>query len=118
MLNAMTDHSITPPQYKVSSWWEEACKRPPSSFYEKLDYVAAKAAQLGADQEREACVEWLRQFKPQGDVLSARLRAARRPKPKSRKQRALDALTQIEDQCLSAELAAEIRNALEGLPDD
>ena len=111
-------HPITPPHDQVYWWWEKACKKPPSSFYEKLDYVAAKAAEWGADQELEACCEWLRQFKPQGDVLSAQLLRHRRPKSKSRRQRALDALTQMEDQCLSAELAAEIRNALEELLDD
>lgn len=108
----MTDqqqHPITPPHDKVYWWWEEACKRPPSSFYEKLDHVAARAAAWGwqqraasvpgelqeaRDEELEACCEWLRQFKPQGYVLSARLRAARRPKPPSLAEEALAALEQ------------------------
>jgi hypothetical protein len=38
--------------------------------------------------------------------------------PDSRKQRALSALAQIENKFLSAELADEIRRALEALPDD
>lgn len=75
----MTEHPITPPHDQVYWWWEKACKRPPSSFYEKLDYVAAKAAQCGADQELDACCEWLIS---KGSVYATQLRAARRPKPK------------------------------------
>lgn len=129
----MTDqqHLITPPHDKVYWWWEEACKRPPSSFYEKLDHVAARAAEFGwqerdasvaeelqkaRDEELQACCEWLRQFKPEGHVLAGRLRTHRRFKPQSRKQRALDALAQMESQ-LDTELTTEIRNALEELPD-
>jgi hypothetical protein len=129
----MTDqlHFITPPQDQVYKWWEEACKRPPSSFFEKLDHVAVRAAAWGwqqrdasvpgelqeaRDEELEECCEWLRQFKPEGYVLAARLRTHRRFKPKSRKQRALDALAQMESQ-LDTELTTEIRNALEELPD-
>ena len=83
-------HPITPPHDQVYWWWEEACKRPPSSFYEKLDYVAEQAARWGADMELEACCKWLRQFKPQGDVLSAQLRTHRRPKPPSLAEVALE----------------------------
>lgn len=134
----MTDqqqHPITPPHDKVYWWWEEACKRPPSSFYEKLDHVAARAAAWGwqqraasvpgelqeaRDEELEACCEWLRQFKPQGYVLSARLRAARRPKLKSLAEEALKELAWVDKNVNGSHLnkceaVYTIRRALERL---
>ena len=44
----MTDqqHPITPPHDQVYRWWEEACKKPPSSFYEKLDAALERLQEL------------------------------------------------------------------------
>jgi len=73
-------HPITPPEdllqklRKLGSWQE----------------IITKAYQAGADQELDACDEWL--FQDGYDVTSARLRAARRPKPPSLKKQAYDAL--------------------------
>jgi hypothetical protein len=78
-----------------------------------------KAYQAGADQELEACCEYLvrcAQWEPE-DVTE--LRAARRPKPPSLKERALHELAavynrdEIDDSAYDA-----IRLALEVLPND
>ena len=70
-------------------------------------------AQWGADQELEACCEWL--FQDGYDVTSARLRAARRPKPPSLKEQALDELVAAE-RLYPADWST-IRRALEALDD-
>jgi hypothetical protein len=54
-------------------------------------YIATQAAQWGADQELEACLEHLfRRGFSDADILC--LRAARRPKPPSLKEQALEVL--------------------------
>jgi len=57
---------------------------------------AQRAAQWGADQELEACVEWLEQgpfgFSVAASDLVKQLRAARRPKPPSLAEQGLKAL--------------------------
>ena len=52
--------------------------------------VATQAAQWGGDQELEACCEWIVNCKESFDELD--LHNARRPKPPSLKEQALDAL--------------------------
>jgi hypothetical protein len=77
-------HPITPPPELRSKWFNEA---PKTDLY---DYIIEQAAQWGADQELEACCEYLvrcAQWEPE-DVDE--LRAARRPKPPSLKEQALD----------------------------
>ena len=86
---------------------------------DRLNSVINQAAQWGADQELKACCEWLCE-----DAIpntSNRLRAARRPKPPSLKEQALEAWeianqswTTISDK----EVAIIIRRALEALPND
>jgi len=57
---------------------------------------AQRAAQWGADQELEACVEWLEQgpfgFSVAASDLVKQLRAARRPKPPTLAEQGLKAL--------------------------
>jgi hypothetical protein len=86
--------------------------------------IAIQAAQWGADQELEACVEWLDTEKiltKDGGYIR-RLRAARRPKPPSDKELALEAL-QFVDEKLDLPLHNHcnaihtIRRAIEQLPD-
>ena len=112
----MPEHPITPPPELRWLWAQQAQRIDPRDPVAWQEHVATQAARWGADQELEACVEWLQD--PDLNVDTYKLRAARRPKPPSKKERALKALSQIEDQFLSAELAAEIRCALEELPDD
>jgi hypothetical protein len=76
--------------------------------------VAHKAVQWAADQELEACCQLL---DINGcPVMSEMLRTARRPKPPSLKQQALEALCKG---CFpSNDEISTIRRALEALPDD
>ena len=104
----MTD--ITPPPELRSQWFNET---PRADIY---DYIIEKAAQWGADQELEACCEWLAEGRSQ--VLATHLRAARRPKPPSLKQRALESLAKIQNNVALSEDHETIRRALEELPDD
>jgi hypothetical protein len=70
------------------------------------------------DQELEACVEWIAKRSP---LVSREMQAARRPKPPTLKEQALDALELfipfIESENKRAE-AETIRRALEALPND
>ena len=78
----MTDnnHPITPPPELQEQWKQEWLDVRPSltGFYQ---WMLAKSAQWGADQELEACCEWLDAHN--WKHISRMLRAARRPKPKS-----------------------------------
>lgn len=71
-----------------------------------------------ADQELEACCALMDDW----GLDASGLRAARRPKPLSRKQRALNALSHLIDGAAysmdTTEPAEYIRRALEQLPDD
>jgi hypothetical protein len=100
------EHPITPTPDLIVKWASSMC-----GYYE--------AAQWGADQELEACVEW---FDNQSLVyhrdLEHTLRAARRPTPPSLKEQALKALTAIEgDFNTVGDRADTIRRALEALDD-
>ena len=96
----MTDHPITPPPELIQEWWEGD-----NGALDEFDEVVKQAARWGADQELEGCCKWLRQFKPQGDALSARLRTHRRPKPKSLAEQKQAILAEID------ELLAQMNNA-------
>jgi hypothetical protein len=120
-----TPNPITPPPELVQQWWEEADQYQRSGDNAKtyFDYVAAKSAQWGADQELEACCEWLHwQNLATHSELIPSLRAARRPKPPSPKLQALKAISHLLDgagrSADNANAAATIRLALEALPDD
>jgi hypothetical protein len=85
-------HPITPPPELVQQWWEESNHRQYTGS-EAEEYVVSMAAQWGADQELEACCEWLREeLKLTVLTLDVGLRAARRPKPPSLKEQALAVL--------------------------
>jgi hypothetical protein len=80
--------------------------------------IASEAAQWGADQELEACCEWLGKPCPS---YARELRAARRPKPPSLKEAALaliDECTDPEGDYLDDNALSIIRRALEALPND
>ena len=116
------EHPITPPLELVKQWdreWREQQNAPVIGWSANLlAYVAARAAQWGADQELEACCEYLvrcAQWEPE-DV--AELRAARRPKPPSLKEQALSLVEQHEDGWRPSPKDWDtIRRALEALPD-
>jgi len=107
----MTDkHPITPPPELLDKW-----DNLPLSPRE----IFVLAAQWGADQELDACCDWVSWWRclVGGSRPEIGLRAARRPKPPSLKEQALKALSEMEDDCLMVTHAATIRNALESIDD-
>jgi hypothetical protein len=85
-----------------------------------LQWAAPILRQQGADQELEACCEWVN-WKWSG-IKSRELRATRRPKPPSLKEQALGALGRFNSNAHSRadEMAQDfetIRRALEALDD-
>jgi hypothetical protein len=80
--------------------------------------VAIQAARWGADQELEACCMWITREK--SVLIAEELGIARRPKPPSLKEQALDALREAESTgCLYVNGRSDlIRRALEALPND
>ena len=112
----MTDnHPIRPPHELVQQWVSLACEL---EGYETWQDLATEAARWGADQELEACCKWL--VKNDWKAVHQHLRAARRPKPLSLKEKAL-----LQLDTLNADLGmhglgcdlSQIRRALESLPD-
>jgi hypothetical protein len=104
-------HPITPPPELVEQWRV-------NTFHYNLRENMIKAAQWGADQELEACCEWLGKRRGWEDV-SVPLRAERRPKPSSLKEQALALINHdpANQPFLSDKGIDTIRRALEQLPD-
>ena len=72
-------HPITPPTELVEQWYETA----DNVSEDVIIGVANRSAKWGADQELEACCEWIRGWYGSGcGELINGLRAARRPTPK------------------------------------
>jgi hypothetical protein len=107
-------HPVTPPTELLDQW----CM---SSELGNWRDIAICAAQWGADQELEACCAYMQHEDFHG--FATELRAARRPKPPSLKEQALDALRDSpvdpvdETLQLSADAELIIRRALEALDD-
>jgi hypothetical protein len=110
---------ITPPPELVQQWCEQlfGCPDEPEiSAYE----LVRLAAQYGADQELEACCEWLVSegwFKYEHEAVED-LRSARRPKPPSLKEQALNAHNRMMAGEETQDDWAIVRRALEALPND
>lgn len=82
------NNSITPPPELVQQW----CHKWTDAHGEFGIYLATQASRWGADQELEACCEWLDEHLAYENNVTNNLRADRRPKPKSLKQQAIDEL--------------------------
>ena len=119
-----SQHPITPPDELVDKWYDEWLNADELLHLDQA--IATQAARWGADQELEACCEWLRKDSDANELvglhavyLDHNLRAARRPKPPSLKEQALEALDHI---CVNHSKATDheytIRRALEALPND
>ena len=106
--------SVLPPNDLLSEWEDDILYS-----RENIDITLLKAYQAGADAELEACCEWLREdglF----ETRIGHLRAARRPKPLSLKEQALQALALLKVDASTHGLGFDsfaIRRALESLPD-
>jgi len=112
-------HPITPPPELRRLWAQQAQRINPHDPVEWMQYVSEKATQWGADQELEACCEYLvrcAQWEPE-DVEE--LRTSRRPKPPSLKEQALALINHdpANQPFLSDKGIDTIRRALEQLPD-
>ena len=111
----MSNHPITPSPELVEEWFN-------NSPIDRGLTLATQAAQWGADQELEACCEWVSNYCPYfGDfpLPEDKLRAARRPQPPSLKEQALKQLDEISN-CFRVShggpiVCDKIRKALESL---
>lgn len=110
----MTDqHPITPPPELVQQWTSESLA---------TQNLCNRAARWGADQELEACCEWLDREGWSGEsressALTRQLRAVRRPKPPSLKEKAYAAIDKIERSGYPTDDLYTLRRALEQLDD-
>jgi hypothetical protein len=109
-------HPITPPPELAAKWVAEIYDHPSVPLHSITLQLVERAAQWGADQELEACCEWLQD--PDLNVDTYKLRADRRPKPPSLKEQAL---IHFESFAATFETSGGdsdlIRRALEQLPD-
>jgi len=118
---------ITPTPELVQQWIPAGWNCSPNTFTTLLMRIADNAAlwsyyncrseiKAAADQELEACCEWI----PENCPWDAdQLRAARRPKPPSLRKQALALVEQHEDGWRPAPKDWDtIRRALEALPND
>ncbi len=115
-------HPITPPPELVQQWGHNANLSGVPHNDEHWAYeqhIATCAVQWGADQELEACCHYF--ARDLRESLALELRAARRPKPPSLKEQALElarpAGTEGAYVTFGPEELGLIRRALEALPE-
>jgi hypothetical protein len=113
-------HPITPPPELAAKWVAEIYDHPSVPLHSITLQLVERAAQWGADQELEACCEWLQD--PDLNVDTYKLRADRRPKTPNLKEQALAVLeTEPEDAkeliVFDTDQVNIIRRALEQLDD-
>jgi len=117
-----TQHPITPPPELVQQWGTASPCKCDNTHWAYEQYIAAEAAKWAADQELEACCEWFSADAVSEviDVVSD-LRAARRSKPPSLKEQALEELDGIAAVFRISHggdiVCDKIRRALEALPE-
>ena len=103
-------HPITPPLELVHQWADMLASRSDQAVF-------TMAARWGADQELEACCEWVVNTRAY-DMSPGALRAARRPTPPSLKEQALEVLSFTQKGWGLAQVDLDtIRRALEALDD-
>jgi len=114
-------HPIAPPPELFAEWLAEAKRLHPG---ESTGFIAGEVARLayrsGADQELDACCEWFQEFYKTESWVKRDLkhfRAARRPKPPSLREQALDLLDKAEDPSWDINDFTIVRRALEQLPE-
>jgi hypothetical protein len=112
----MTNHPITPTLKLFRKWTEYRGTECEDQFWWR---IATQAARWGADQELEACCEWVDSFQDKF-VHAHDLRLVRRPKSPSLKEQAqaeLDRLIALIPTEGAIAMAEPIRRALEALPE-
>ena len=93
----MTNHPITPSPELIQKWTSLANEE---EGHEVWSSIATQAAQWGADQELEACINYFHEYDTswgENSELITGLRTARRPKPPTLKEQALDLVEQHEN---------------------
>jgi hypothetical protein len=113
------DHSITPPPDKHKQW-EDDILFERENVDVTLDCAWRDGFRAGADQELEACIEWVTEIL-ELPVSATVLRTTRRPKPPSLKEQALLALEDGDTgpgASLTPVEVCIIRRTLEALPND
>ena len=119
-------HPITPPEELVQQWGKDVLIEYSDAHWGYEQILCAWAARWGADQELEECCHHIRNYqwgfvdRPDGTKMhrAVDLKFARRPKPPSLKEEALEALERMHDTCLMTLDNDIIRRALEALPND
>jgi hypothetical protein len=106
-------HPITPPPELVAQWWRK--QQIGDDFSSYANEFATFFARWGADTELEACCSQLAYWGVHG---YNKLYEARRPKPPSLKEQALQALAELAAECYgNTDQSDTIRRALEKLDD-
>jgi hypothetical protein len=116
-LMMMKTNPITPPQKLVDQWGEE-WHHSKQGTIDLDNHLTTQAAQWGADQELAACFMYLHSQRMERTVEI--LQAARRPKPPSLKEQALNDLDDIpthDDEGRQVVDLSNIRRALKALND-
>jgi hypothetical protein len=113
-------HPITPPLELVMQWSNASPIQGNDENWAYELFIADQASKWAADQELEACCEWMAEETPEPYINA--LRFARRPNPPGLKKQALSALENLNGECLlegfeCPEKVATIRRALEQLDD-
>ena len=105
---------IAPPP-ELEKQWFAAWESGDNEELSFADFVIPRATQWGADQELEACLEWLEQNQGRWEIPMA-LRDARRPKPPSLREQSLKHLDVMErDGHYLPEILQDLRRAVEQL---
>ena len=114
----MTNQRPTVPSpEQVDQWFDDAIRLNSTPKY----YIARQAALWSADQELQACINFVYDNELCDPNFYNDLRAAMRPKPPSLKEQALAALDLLLRDPETGELTSApdiIRRALEALPND
>ena len=109
-------HPITVPPGSITGWKVDYRDSYHRGDLSETEYIALKSAQLGADQELEACCKIMEDN--QDYVCGGVLRAIRRPKPPSEAEQALEDLDSLiwdlTNHCMGFK-TTNIRRALESL---
>jgi len=120
------EHPIAPPSEDHVLKWSDEWFEAKVKHMTREKHLCMQAARWGADQELEACCEWLASrpsnWESTAPELADDIRAHRRPKPPSLKEQALKELAWV-DKNLNMPLLNQcdaihtIRRALESLPE-
>jgi hypothetical protein len=117
------EHPITPPPKLVNQWETEMLHESGGDYLAAdMRWFATQAARWGADAELEACCEWLKAKVWIHPEFSDELRDARRSKPLSLKEQALEILGRVSKDQYPCNYQDDedwdtIRLALESIPD-